>query len=555
MRPPRQLPAPRYGKGVSRPNTADFEDTMVTTKERIFEPKSEPVNPQASASVGPIDWAQQLRLDMRYSADNYLNVLSQMDMRSMKRKADIASRMNDLQGKHKAYASMMVLSALVPLKDGISMSAVAESVGMGVTMWMLSPNFRQQVKSFKRDARMAIEDMAEARRRAQSQNVRDKVEHYREKHGGELPMSLKYRLARIEAEDRNGRLPFNETSAALTYLGLSEAMFNQMRSSDVDPAVFQEHYDCLMERFWDDVQKDGLNQERVNSVSRIIMGQRMRYEPRWANMFVETAHGEVDMDMVDHVDPHTGEVRRVWVGTWSTRLNEPVTGGSFTARPPYNEMQHELSLSTAMAREMERAALNGNIKDLNETLLAYGSAWSVRDKAMDVQSVPGAIGEKIRRARRGLEAMEFDGFDRDQQRDIYATSFVRAMDLVAQAHPDIERHWAQQYGSQWRSEMRDFAATPEETYNRWQRGEFYSDARESPGHDNAHADPHTERMREDSKRRRSAYKRARNNQEYNDHKTSAFKSETDFELNDVDDGFEMGGDNRPPRNDGFEPSL
>ena len=62
-------------------------------------------------------------------------------------------------------------------------------------------------------------------------------------------------------------------------------------------------------------------------------------------------------------------------------------------------------------------------------------------------------------------------------------------------------------------------------------------------------------MREDSNRRRSAYKRARNNQEYNDHKTSAFKAETDFELNDVDDGFEMGDDNRPSRNDGFEPSL
>ena len=74
MRPPRQLSAPRYGKGVSRPNTADFEDTMVTTKEQIFEPKSEPVNPQASASVRPIDWVQQLRLDMRYSADTYLSV-------------------------------------------------------------------------------------------------------------------------------------------------------------------------------------------------------------------------------------------------------------------------------------------------------------------------------------------------------------------------------------------------------------------------------------------------------------------------------------------------
>lgn len=552
-RPPRQLPAPRYGGEVGPQKDQDEVTTMVVTKEQIFDKKPEPVH--AVEPKPALDWAQQLRLDMRYHADGYLHALSQVNLKSMKRKADIASRMNDLQGKHKAYASMMVLSALVPLKDGVSMTAVAESVGMGVTMWMLSPNFRQQVKSFARDARMAVEDMAEARRRSQSKQLHDKADRHREKHGGELPPSLKRRLARIEAKERNGRIPFNEASAALTHLGLSEAMFNQMRQPGVDPAEVQEGYAHLMERFWDDVHKDGLDPEKVNTVSRMLMGQRMSYEPHWANAFVETAHGEVDMDMVETVDAQTGEPHRMWTGIWSTRMGEPIVGGSFTVRPPYNEMQHELSLSTCMAREMERAALNGNIADLNESLLAYGSAWSVRDKNLDVHSVPGAMGEKIRRARRGLDAMEFDGFDRDAQRDIYATSFVHAMDMVAKVHPDIERHWAQQYGSQWRSEMRDFAATPEETYNRWQRGEFYSDARESPGHDNAHADPHTERMREDSKRRRSAYNRARDNQEYNAHDTSAFSADTDFELNDVDDGFDMGGYDRLNDNDGFEPSL
>ena len=103
--------------------------------------------------------------------------------------------------------------------------------------------------------------------------------------------------------------------------------------------------------------------------------------------------------------------------------------------------------------------------------------------------------------------------------------------------------------------MRDFAASPEETYNRWQRGEFYSDPRESPGHDNAHADAHTERMRSDKERRRHAYNRARDNQEYNEHETNAFTAETDFELNDVDDGFEMGESDQFKREDGDEPSL
>ena len=158
---------------------------MVVTKEQIFDKKPEPAEPTQAVEPKPaLDWAQQLRLDMRYHADGYLHALSQINLKTMKRKADIASRMNDLQGKHKAYASMMVLSALVPLKDGVSMTAVAESVGMGVTMWMLSPNFRQQVKSFARDARMAVEDMAEARRRSQSKQLHDQADRHREKHGG-----------------------------------------------------------------------------------------------------------------------------------------------------------------------------------------------------------------------------------------------------------------------------------------------------------------------------------------------------------------------------------
>lgn len=550
-RPPRELPAPRYG-GEPRKPAVEEDTTETIVIDPVIEPDPVPTPVQG---VPRLDWGQQLRREMRSHADGYLHALKQVNLKGERRKADLASRANDLKGKHKAYASMMVLSALVPLKDGVSMSAVAESLGMGVTMWLLSPNFRQQVGSFTRDARMAIEDMANARRKHQREQVNRDIQEHKEKHGGELPWSLKRRLERIEASERGDRLPFNEMSAALTHIGLSEAAFEQMRAPGADPAEVQENYDRLMERFWDDVQLDGLDVGRVSALSRMFVGQRMAYEPEWAYRFVETAHGEVDMDMTEQIDPRTGELGRTWSGKWSTRAGESVISGAFTVRPPQSDMQHEMSLSVTMAREMERAALNGNLVDLNETLMAYGSAWFVRDKALDTQAIPGQMGEKIRRAQRGLEAMEFDGFGRDLQRDVYSTSFVHAMELVAKAHPDIERHWAQQYGSQWRAEMRDFAASPEETYNRWQRGEYYSDPRESPGHDNAHADAHTERMRSDKERRRHAYNRARDNQEYNEHETSAFEAETDFELNDVDDGFEMGESDQFKREDGDEPSL
>ena len=576
-RPPRDLPAPQHDGGLVRRTeiTADMQRRDGNTYEEQTRRHEAPTidveitdegsarthrergSQQTSGQVPAIDWATQLRRDMAYSANSYLNSVRSTDMRHMRRQADLESRLDDLQGKHKAYASMMVLSTLIPLRNGITMTSVAESVGMGVTMWMLSPNFRKQTKSFARDARMALEDMSEARRRSKLADQHEKIDKYREKHNGNLSPSMARRLARIELEERDGRIPFNETSAALTHLGLSEAAFMQMREAGADPKAIQDNYDRLMGRLWEDVERDGLDPKKVQTVSRIIMGQRMKVEPQLANAFVETAHGEIDMNMTEKFDPTTGMYDRSWDGTWSSRMGEPVTGGSFTVRPPYTEMQHEMALSSCMAREMEQAVRNDNLVDLNQSLLAYGSAGMIRDQHLDVNAVSGPMGEKVRRARRSLDAMDVDGFSRREQQDIYADSFVHAMDMIAKAHPDIERHWAQQYGSQWRAEMRDFATDPEETYSRWQRGEFYSDSRETPGHDNPHVDPHADRMREDKSRRRwQAYNRSRDNQEYNAHDTSEFSADKDFELNDVDDGFDMGGyDSNGYDSDGPELSL
>ena len=70
VRPPRQLPAPRYGGEVGPQKDQDETATMVVTKEQIFDKKPEPAEPTQAVEPKPaLDWAQQLRLDMRYHAD------------------------------------------------------------------------------------------------------------------------------------------------------------------------------------------------------------------------------------------------------------------------------------------------------------------------------------------------------------------------------------------------------------------------------------------------------------------------------------------------------
>ena len=76
-RPPRELPAPRYG-GEPRKPAVDENVTETIVIDPVIEPDPEPTPVQG---VPRLDWGQQLRREMRSHADGYLHALKQVNLR------------------------------------------------------------------------------------------------------------------------------------------------------------------------------------------------------------------------------------------------------------------------------------------------------------------------------------------------------------------------------------------------------------------------------------------------------------------------------------------
>lgn len=459
-------------------------------------------------------WRRDLQDRTTQATRDYIESLQKIDQKNMKYNMAIEDRMNDLKGKHKAFASMMVLSTIIPLRNGINVASVAQSAGMGVTMWLFSPEFRKQTKTFLREAKIAMKDMSDSRKKNKQEKLQDLAETRSDKDGN-LPPSLERRLARIQKKRNDGRVPFNETSAALTLQGLSEAAYKQMREPGTTPEEIEEikkNNQDLMERFWQDVQADGLEPSQVQYAARHILMSRIKDEPELADKYVELSHGEFEAKD----------------GEWVSRMGERVDGGMFTLRPPMTLEEHEAALTSMMVRQMQHDVDQGTMMDFNDSMVALAAVRHMRENGFDLDAIPGSRGDKLRLAQKGFAAMENDGFTFEEQCDIYIASHYNAARFVIDRNEGLEDQWLKEYKSQAKEEMSEFKHDPKAAYERWRDGEFYPKGFETT--DTRYRAPRT-------------YDDARANQELNEAETSPLGPEKDLGLRDRStDGFQMGGD-------------
>jgi len=491
------------------------------------------------------DWAARLRRDTVRAEHDYVRSLRGIDLKHQRSESLRRSRENDLKGKHKAYASMMVLSCLVPLRNGVNVKSVGQLVGMSTTMWMLSPAFRKQCGSFSRDALAAIDEAHGRHQQRKRNRQHDRIDRWRDRNpDSELPPRLARRLRRIETMDRDGRVPFTERSAALTHMALTESAFYQMRQPGADSEQIRKGYDELMKSFWKDVSVDGLSVDAVHGVERDLIGQRMLFEPQFASVFNETAFGQVHQRTTDVIDAETGALGREWDGEWVTGDGQTVNGGTFTLRDPVKEddlnsqAQVEMSISQTIYRDMERACTEGDLRGLNGVILGYGAAWGARN--LDLSNAGGPTADPLRSGQRIMRSMQVDGLSDDSRKLIYADGFVRAMDNVGKTFPEVEAMWAAQYGESWREQMRELARDPQSVFNSWQEQGGMSQA---PQPETPFPTGHSEKdpLAGDRNRRRArTYQRARTNQGYNEQDTDRMfgLGPDDFDQGNPD--FEMG---------------
>lgn len=398
----------------------------------------------------------QLKLDMEQARQNYLNSLAMSGLLAATTTKPVQRQ--KLSALHQAYASMMVMQCVQPLRNGLSAQNVLSTVGMSSMMWMLSPNFRAQVGDFAQDALKTISDRIEGRERreekirAQGEKAKEKLNSLHDSTGkGRESLSKKWRrrLERMEHMERGYRDPFTEHSAALTQVGLMESAYQEMRRPGADPAAVRDQYESAISTLYEYIEADGLDRAEVADNLRVIVGQRMDKDPGVASMYNELGHGRfVKGEPQEVFIPGTTQKATAWLGDYKDSFSGYVVkSGAFSLREPMNTDQHRVAASQAIFGEMVSCR---TMEDLNTVMEQYmvGSAARSYPEAVDLVDDPAAKA-RLGRARTMFRSMSEDGLAEQDQKLVYMGAYLDALRETTRLNPELFSQWEQRFGPDW----------------------------------------------------------------------------------------------------------
>ena len=402
----------------------------------------------------------RLRLGTQEAGAAYMGALAKSDV--LAKGQTKPSQRTQLSDLHQAYVSMMVLQCVKPLREGVSAENMLSSVGMGTMMWMISPNFRNQVGGFFNEAMEAVgkrlnpQSMYEGVVKFQGEASRATLNDLHDRTGlGRESLSPKdeARLARYEKMERGWRDLFTEHSAALTHVGLSEAAYREMRVPGADIGEVNDRYESALSSLYQDVANDGLDRNVVAANMRLIVGHRMDAEPGMASVFGETGHGRfVKGAPRGVVVPGTDRTTMAWTGDFKDSFDgSTVNRGTFGVREPMDSDQHRSAASETIYGEMMAATSVGEFNDIMEQYMV-GSVTRAYPEAVDLTADP-ASRSRLTRSRSMFWSMADDGLSDQQQKLVYTGAYLDALTEAARLNPDLVRGWGDQFGPGWPDRM------------------------------------------------------------------------------------------------------
>ncbi|WP_026534631.1 hypothetical protein [Arthrobacter sp. H14] len=386
------------------------------------------------------------------------------------RKADIlaakkTSKERNLQltGIHKGYVSMMVLSCIQPLSQGVNPQSVMSVVGMGSAMWMMSPNFRNQVGDFAESMKETITSKIDERRQSQIDKVMITVGAKGEA-GQRLSQKWKNKLERAERAERGDRDAYTAQSAGMTEVALTENAYAAMRVEGADVSAIADNHFSMLKDLYAHAYDDGVEAHEVATSARMVVGQRLGEEPELASVFDELSHGQFTKS-----DPRevrlsgTDETVQVWTGEFESRLGQPIEAGSFGVRQPMDGGQHQKAISETITGDMIALTSDHGVDGLNMGVVGYASAWGLKERPDydGMLAMDNPLGERLRTSRIMLNTMNSDNISSSEQQRIYSNAYVDALDNISLLYPEIEQEWAVKFGANWRENMRDFVSNPQ----------------------------------------------------------------------------------------------
>lgn len=417
-----------------------------------------------------------MKLQSDRAAETYLDSLKNSGL--MDPETNPAKQAKQMPELHKAYTAMMVMQGLTPLQRGINAENVTRSVVSTGVMWMMSDNFKHLTKGYLSDAKAALEDSRGEKARQKLQGLQDKEGDTSQLIGRKAKRAAKLQkqVDKHQFVERGHREPFTEESAALTEIGLTEKVYEDLRAPDADPEEIMKKYDQARNTLYDYAEVDGLSREGVARQMRKMVGQRMESDPEAAVKFEGLGHGTmVKGEPKEVVVAGTGQTVKAWMGDFRDVTNDGVIDkGSFRVREPSDAKKHAGFVS---ARVHGAFADAKTVDELNEAMQSYLVGAGVRTDPSTVDLVPDEQRrDHLNQARKCFKSMDDDGLGQEEMHTAYTSGVTSAFARVLEQNPELAGAWAAAHGRDFQHEViskcREYADLGVEAADRTQRGEI-----------------------------------------------------------------------------------
>ncbi|WP_405824616.1 hypothetical protein OG705_30205 [Streptomyces sp. NBC_00838] len=420
----------------------------------------------------------KLRAETRLAGEKYMDSLRNSKL--LVPGFNDEERDEQLSAMHHVYMQMMMQSCLKPLSRGVNINSVIQAAGMMMAMRMLSPDFRKEMSGYLQPLKDKIQERIDLRTRRMVTSAESGIAHRQRLFGGvssearrerllgstnprdHLTRKWRKRFDDMQHRERGHREMYTPDSAAMTEVALMENAFWKMREPGADVGQIRDSYRAMRKRLHDQMGQDDLERQEVVYCARMIIGQRMEYEPELRTMFNGVAHGRI-VKAPAHEEriPGADRIRTVWSGEFDDQLGQRLPEDAmFTLRRPMDADTHQVQLAETMKTSMLDSLNRGDEEGYGANMLGYLVGFAAKKQGLDTSGLPDMLQHRLDQSEVMIASMDIDGLPPQEQQRVYSNAYVDATEAVNEKYPDLEHELKRSLGENWQQTLQTAVDDP-----------------------------------------------------------------------------------------------
>lgn len=318
----------------------------------------------------------RLQKDFKDIDDSYIDSV----VHAVRFNLDGPDAKKQMSNMSKYYHCQILQSCIAPFQQGLNADSITRAGGMFLGAYLLSKNFRNMVKEYGEQHKIAKSSMRLA-----------KLDKWQEETGRELPPKEKKQRDALITKINGGRFPFSPKSAALTHLGFAKKAYSDMRKPGADVAKIESDYNRAVNSLYKTATGDGCSSESIAKSFRTVVGLYAATDPSINAMFKETCYGgckpsvRMETKVVMGSDGPETKMFKVFDGDY-TRPNGKAVTGTFHLRLPQSIDEHSDIFENRVMDAYVKADGDGSVfADEYEAMCGEYPVWkqAVKDDIPD----------------------------------------------------------------------------------------------------------------------------------------------------------------------------